>query len=179
MVNPNSEPSPSGIGAGLDRPLVLGISLVVLLIIGSAILSAYDIQQLRSDSARVDHTHQVIAALESIMETVRDAESAQRAFIITGEAAYLDPYRDAAATAEDAVKRVTELVADNPQQQARLPKLRERIAARLDTLFANARLREQENFDAAKAAIATDKGKRRWTRSARPSTKCSTPNGRC
>jgi len=70
MVNSNR-----GVDETLDRPLVLGIVLVVLLIVGSAIVSAYNVRRLREDSALVDHTHQVVAALEAIMETVRDAES--------------------------------------------------------------------------------------------------------
>lgn len=146
---------------GLDRPLVLGIALVVLLIVGSAVVSAYNVQQLHADSRRVDHTHQVIATLESIIEKVRDAESGQRAYIITGNDGYFDPYRGTAAEAEDAVQRVASLTTDNPKQQALLPQLRERITARLTTLFANAKLREERGFEQAQESISTDAGKSR------------------
>ena len=154
MVN-----SKSGVDEELDRPLVFGIALVLLLMIGSAIVSAYNVHRLRQDSAGVDHTHQVIATLEAIIESVRDAESGQRGYLITGDPTYVDPYRGAADTTKDFVDRVQALTADNPQQQARIPQLRERIKARLDTLFANVKLREEQGFDAARDSIATNVGK--------------------
>jgi len=156
--SPGSPHTP-GIGPGLDRPLVLGMALVVLLIAGSAIVSAYNVKRLREDSRLVDHTHQVLAALESIIEKVRDAESGQRAYVITGEAEYLAPYRGAAAEAEDALERVEMLTADSPEQLERAEKLRGRIATRLKTLFDNAELREQAGFEAVREAIATNVGK--------------------
>ena len=160
MVNPNSDSSNSSLDEGLDRPLVLAIVLVVLLILASAAVTAYNVHRLRADSALVDHTHQVIAALEAIMETTRDAESGQRGYIITGNAAYVKPYRGAPAIVEGLVERVNRLTADNPDQQARLPKVRERIKTRLDTLFANVQLREEKGFDAVQESIDTDRGKR-------------------
>src|SRR5262245_3917787 len=114
--NPPEQP---GIDPGLDRPLIFGIALVVLLIVGSAILSAYNVHRLHSDSAMVDHTHQVIATLESIIEKVRDAESGQRAYVITGDPNYFNPYRAVRAEAEDYVEQVELLTSDNPEQQSR------------------------------------------------------------
>lgn len=150
--------SETGIGKEIDRPLVLGIVLVLGLILASAVVSAYNVHQLRQDSKLVDHTHQVNSRLESVMEAVRDAESGQRGYLITGEPAYLDPYRDTPTLVEDYVEQVERLTADNPEQQARLPELRKRIAARLETLFRNARLREEQGFDAVQESIATDVG---------------------
>jgi PAS domain S-box-containing protein len=155
MVNSNR-----GVDTELDRPLLLGIALVVLLIVASAILSAYNVQRLRQDSQQVDHTHQVIATLEAVIEAVRDAESGQRGYIITGNSSYLDPYRGTAVVTEDLIQRIATLSADNPKQLARIPVLRERTKTRLDTLFANVKLREEQGFDAAQASINTDRGHR-------------------
>jgi PAS domain S-box-containing protein len=152
--------SKSGVDQTLDRPLVVGIALVVLLIIGSAILSAYNVRQLRDDSAMVDHTHEVIATLESIIETVQEAEAGQRGYLITGDEAYFEPYRQSPALAEDFVQQVASLTSDNPEQQARLPELRQRIAARLDRLMAVAKIRQQQGYAAAQGAVDTDQGKR-------------------
>lgn len=155
-----SPPEQPGIDPGLDRPLVFGIALVVLLIVGSAILSAYNVDRLHADSALVDHTHQVIRSLESIIEKVRDAESAQRAYVITGDKSYFAPFDSVAAETDDIVETVELLTADNPEQQTRAKQLRADIAARLKTLFANAKLREEQGFEAAQESIATETGKR-------------------
>jgi CHASE3 domain sensor protein len=149
----------TGIGKEFDRPLVLGIVLVLGLILASAAISAYNVHRLREDSERVDHTYQVILHLEAVMEEVRDAESGQRAYVITGEPSYLDPYRGAPKLVENRVQQIAELTADNPQQQARIAELRKHVADRLDTLFKNAELRESQGFDAAQEAIATNAGR--------------------
>lgn len=158
MVNPNPGRD-AGVGEGIDRTLVIGIILVVLLIIGTAILSAYNVHRLRADSRLVAHTHEVISSLEAVIETVRDAESGQRGYIITGNRDLFRPYEEAPLLAEDHVKRIEELTRDNHDQQAEIPKLRQLIKARLGTLFANLKLREDEGFDAASESIATNRGK--------------------
>jgi PAS domain S-box-containing protein len=158
MVNSNSGRE-AGVGEGIDRTLVVGIVLVVLLIIGTAILTAYNVHRLRADSRLVAHTHEVISSLEAVIEAVRDAESGQRGYIITGNRDLFRPYESAPLLAEDHVKRIEDLTRDNHDQQAEIPKLRELIKARLDTLFANLKLREDEGFDAASESIATNRGK--------------------
>ena len=150
----------------------------MLLIVGSAIVSAYNVQRLHADSRKVDHTHQVIATLESIIEKVRDAESGQRAYIITGNEDYFDPYRGhGRRNRRCRPARRASLTADNPEQQARLPQLREQITARLTTLFANAKLREEQGFEAG--ARVDQHGRRQddtWTLCAIRSTRCKTPS---
>ncbi len=152
--------SKSEVDQGVDRPLLLGIVLVVLLIIGSALVSAYNVQQLHQDSRLVDHTHQVITALESIMETVQEAEAGQRGYLITGDELYFAPYRESHTIAEDFVQQVDSLTDDNPEQQAQLPDLRRRIADRLDRLMATAKIRQERGYAAARDAVDTDQGKR-------------------
>ena len=40
----------------------------------------------------VAHTHEVLDALEQLISTLKDAETGQRGYLITGEPRYLDPY---------------------------------------------------------------------------------------
>lgn len=45
------------------------------------------------DNARmVDHTHEVLENLEDIVSQLKDAETGQRGFVITGEPHYLESY---------------------------------------------------------------------------------------
>ena len=43
----------------------------------------------------VSHTNAVLGQLESVLSSLTDAETAQRGYLLTGQAAYLDPYRGA------------------------------------------------------------------------------------
>ncbi|HUQ71345.1 MAG TPA: PAS domain S-box protein, partial [Planctomycetaceae bacterium] len=57
------------------------------------------------------------------------------------------------------VAEIEQLTADNPVQQARMSELRTRLAARMQALNENLKLRQDEGFDAARASIATHRGK--------------------
>ncbi|HEX5269251.1 MAG TPA: CHASE3 domain-containing protein, partial [Gemmataceae bacterium] len=71
----------------------------------------------------VAHTHEVLTTLEQVLSLLKDAETGQRGFLLTGEASYLQPYEDARQSIETSLARLQELTADNPAQQQRLKDL--------------------------------------------------------
>lgn len=40
------------------------------------------------------HTYEVVAEIESLLRTLQDAEMSQRAYLLTGNEEYLEPYLD-------------------------------------------------------------------------------------
>lgn len=116
------------------KDLVLGTGLLVAFLVLNAAVSYRNTRQLDEDARWVAHTHEVLDALEELLGTVRDAETGQRGYLLTGDAAYLAPYEHAAATWEARIDRVRLLTADNPRQQDRLPRVRDLIAARMAVL---------------------------------------------
>jgi PAS domain S-box-containing protein len=143
----------------LDRGLVIGICLLVALLIASAIVSFGNVQRLHADADWVDHTHRVLAALDEIMETVRNAESAQRGYIITGSTDYLELYHGASTRASDLIEEVARFTADNPRQQARVQDLKAATSARFDILNLNKEIYDSQGFEAARKAIQTNRGR--------------------
>ena len=98
-------------------------------------------------------------SLERIISLAKDAETGQRGYIITGEAAYLEPYNGAIATIDEQVNALEQLVREHPAQQALIPALKNRIADRLKILQEGLALRKEKGFDAAREMILTDRGK--------------------
>ena len=73
----------------------------------------------------VAHTNEVKAQLQALLESLIDAETGERGYIITGNNSYLEPYsRGVAATTTD-IEAVRRLTADNREQQIDL----DRVAA--------------------------------------------------
>ena len=72
----------------------------------------------------VDKTHDAALTfqklLANLLSTMKDAETGQRGFLITGEDEYLAPYQSALASVDDEIKAMRGLTADNPRQQQRL-----------------------------------------------------------
>lgn len=105
----------------LDRGLLPVIGLVVVLLLLNTWFAYYNIRQIHDDARMVDHTHHVLAALETIISLAKDAETGQRGYIITGEPSYLETYNAALSAINEPVRTLEQLTRDNPAQQARIP----------------------------------------------------------
>src|SRR6266508_2447377 len=107
----------------------------------------------------VEHTLVVRNELEITLSLLKDAETGQRGFLVTGAAAYLEPYNTAVASLGKHRERLRRLTADNPKQQASLATLDELIQDKLHELRATISTRENRGLDAASRMVLTDQGK--------------------
>ena len=64
------------------------------------------------------------------LSMMNDAETGQRGYLITGQEDYLEPYHAAVAAIGKSVQRVKQLTEDNPRQQARIPRWKNRFRRR-------------------------------------------------
>src|ERR1019366_4310526 len=83
------------------------LALAALLIIG--VVSYRSTTALVEAAAMVDHTHLVLENLEQLLSTMKDAETGQRGFLVTGEERYLEPYNAAPGQSDKILKTVREL----------------------------------------------------------------------
>src|SRR6185295_8055248 len=77
--------------------------------------------QLRLGPQTVAQTFEVITTAQSIRSAAQDAERGQRGFLITGDASYLEAYREGSARIPALLEKFKQLTADNPEQQRRWP----------------------------------------------------------
>lgn len=143
----------------LSKQISIGIGIAVVLLVVNAIVSYGSISQLIENERLVSHTHQVIGELESMFSTVKDAETGQRGYLLTGEPQYLEPYQTAIAQIKDKVTTLQNLTADNQRQQKRIADLQPLIAQKLVELEQTIKLRQEQGFAAAVAIVRTDQGK--------------------
>ena len=143
----------------LHRGLLSVIGLVVVLLLLNTWFAYHNIRQMHDDAWMVDHTHHVLAALETIISLAKDAETGQRGYIITGEPSYLETYNAALSAINEPVRTLEQLTRDNPAQQARIPVLKNRIVNRLNILEERLVLRKEKGLEAAREAILTGRGK--------------------
>ncbi|MET0419092.1 MAG: CHASE3 domain-containing protein [Actinoplanes sp.] len=133
------------------------LPLVVLGTVGA--LAYHNTSQLEQDSGQVTHTYDVLNGLEGINEALRDAETGQRGFLITGQDPYLAPYTAAEGEITGLIDTVAGLTADNAVQQQRIAQLRPLVQAKFDELAETIELRRTGGFAAARAVVLTDQGK--------------------
>lgn len=133
------------------------VPLVVLCIVGA--LAYRNTGTLQANSDQVVHTYQVLEGLEQITGALKDAETGQRGYLITGGDAYLAPFTAASEAVTGLIDQVADLTADNPTQQERVAKLRPLVQAKFDELNETVELRRTNGFTAARDVVLTNKGK--------------------
>ena len=143
----------------IGRRLGAGFALVVVLMSAIGAVSYTNTQSLAQNSDRVAHTHEVLDGTAAITSALKDAETGQRGYLITGVRAYLEPYTAAQTALTEAVSTVRTLTADNAEQQARLDDLEPLIDAKLAEMQETIDARDADGFDAAQKIVLTDKGK--------------------
>jgi len=134
-----------------------GLALVALMVVGAV---SYNSTAKLIDSAEwVGHTHEVLNGLDDLLSGMKDAETGQRGYVITGEARYLEPYQGAREVVDQKLKSLRELTPDNPIQQQRLTAIEPLVASKFSELQETIDLRRTKGFGPAEQVVVTDKGK--------------------
>lgn len=97
----------------------LALPLLVLAIVTGTL--TVQVGRMVDDDAWLDHTDQAIGALHDAQTEMLDEETGVRGFLLTRDASFLAPFREARVREKLAVVRG--LVADNPPQSARVDAL--------------------------------------------------------
>jgi CHASE3 domain sensor protein/tRNA A-37 threonylcarbamoyl transferase component Bud32 len=146
------------------KPALAALSAIIVLsalaLAITAGLGLWAVTDLADDLAGESHSHEVLSEAERVLSLVKDAETGQRGFLLTGDTRYLDPYDDAIAELRQALDRLQPMTADNPRQQKALQGLRGAIDDKLRELKQTIQLRKGPGgFDAALKVVKTDQGK--------------------
>jgi PAS domain S-box-containing protein len=109
--------------------------------------------------AQQNHTYEVLNTLSETVARIVDAESGQRGFLLTGDEAYLEPYRTAIKNLDRVTNKLKILTSDNPNQQRRRGILEPLVEKKLAELQRTIDLRKNENLAAANRMVVEGSGK--------------------
>lgn len=142
-----------GVREGLARRFVVACLAIGFLALITAILAAAWSTKRSQDHGRwVTHTYEVELAVTQVTTAIERAETVRRGYLLSGQQAYLDSYRNVAATLDPALAKVTRLTHDNPQQRGNLVRLRSQLgqilAYRNQSIALMAAGRQQAAIDA-------------------------------
>jgi CHASE3 domain sensor protein len=135
--------------------LVLGVCLFFGLLVVNAV-AGRQTQQLHADAQLILHTHQVMEALDDLLATVKDAESGQRGYLITGENSYLKSYDAAIAATKEKIVQIEQLIKSSPQELNRIPRLQTAINLEVKELANAVEVRRRPAFDSKQLVVLTD-----------------------
>jgi methyl-accepting chemotaxis protein len=142
------------------RRIVVGFMLPLLLLLAIGVVAYRSISSLTSTNHHVAHSQQVLDHLAGVLSLLGDAETGQRGYIITGDEAFLEPYRSGVAGVPTVVKELRQLTADNPDRQSRLDKAELLIAAKLAELKQTIDVRRNVSVEEAVKIVRAGEGKK-------------------
>jgi CheY-like chemotaxis protein/CHASE3 domain sensor protein len=136
----------------------VGLGVAVLAVLFIAIFSFRSLQDRAVSAARVTHSLQVIEHLGTVLSTLKDAETGQRGYLLTGEEKYLEPFANAEADLPGQLNALRELAVE-PDQKLRLSEIQRFSAEKISELRTTVDLRRQNNLQGALAIVRTDRGR--------------------
>lgn len=118
----------------IDRNLRVGygLSIFILLLVGT--ISYLSLTSLLKSNRAVTHSSEVMQKLEMLLSAMKDAETGQRGYLLSGTANFLQPYRGAYVEAKNLNKELTSLTKDNPVQQRNMAEISRVLHTRLGVL---------------------------------------------
>jgi methyl-accepting chemotaxis protein len=141
------------------RKLTIAFAMACLALIVVAVVGYRSTEDLVDNASSVAHTHQVRRDIADLLSVLKDLETGQRGYVITGDEAFLEPYRSALDDVAPRLQGLRRLTADNAEQQRRLDGLSPVIDSRLAELAAIIALRRTSGLEPAAARIGSGEGK--------------------
>jgi two-component system, sensor histidine kinase and response regulator len=116
----------------MTKSLRFAFVAALVVLVGSALTTFWNISRIETISAWVAHTHEALAQLAGIRTRIVNEETLERNFLLTGREDFLKAREQSDASVAESIDQVERLTADNLSQASRIRQLRLKIAARLD-----------------------------------------------
>jgi PAS domain S-box-containing protein len=140
-----------------SRVIAVVSGLTAAVVIASTVLTYWFGNRLVRIHVREELRREVIGRLDQLISTLKDAETGQRGFIITGEERYLQPYNEAVAGLPREIEKLNglEKIGITASEVRAISDL---IQQKLGELRATIELRRSGGFDAAAPVIQANVG---------------------
>lgn len=128
------------------------MALALMLLMGGA--SYYATKVFHKAQREVNYSVTVIRALDEIALLLREAQNAERGYLITGAEKDLEPFRYAMEHVSKDLAALKRVTARDPDQDKHVTELEALVSKELESLSAMAELRRKKGLEAARAAGA-------------------------
>jgi CHASE3 domain sensor protein len=140
--------------------LQIGVPALLALIAWNAYLAVTHLKQVEKSAALILESSALQAELSGLLKDVTDMESGQRGYLLTGDAAYLQPYTDAKSRIEmDSANLRTELSNRTQREQLLESQLESLAKSKQAEMERSISLRQQGYRRRSFKLIDTDEGK--------------------
>jgi signal transduction histidine kinase len=142
-----------------DNSANVSLALTLIILIAASVLSYRSTQRFLSNDDLVAHTYQVIDASRSVLSNVKDAETGQRGYLLTGDPKYLEPFTNGTQAVDANIKTLKDLTRDNRDRQEQVEQLSVLVASKDAELSRTIELRQTGHVADALSLVRSGQGK--------------------
>lgn len=139
--------------------MALGLTLAALAACALVGINEVGFRQSNRALAGIGQAQQVRLVLNGLMQTILDAETGQRGYLLTGEERYRQPYDLAIKQLDGQLTVLRTLYANHPAELAHLTLLANHLSRKQTEMDMSVRLRKSGAEDAWKFVMTTDVGR--------------------
>ena len=145
----------------LSRARKMAISLPMAVLAALVLMGINETGYDRSRAAveQLDQSQTLRGIVNALLQSILDAETGQRGYLLTGNAAYLEPYDKAVAMVQTHLDLLRQQFPDAPADMQVFAQLSRQTSLKISEMDLSLRLRRQGNEDAWKFILHTDMGK--------------------
>jgi PAS domain S-box-containing protein len=144
----------------LQQKVAIGYLLASLVLISIVLIEFRYIRGLERTAEAVDYEHRVKEHLSHLLSLMKDIETGQRGYLITGQEEFLEPFDAATKALPSEIEAVDRLISDDDEQKRRMRAVVDLVNQKLRFQSEALRLQRQNDRAAATAMIDTGEGKR-------------------
>ncbi|RYZ04000.1 MAG: diguanylate cyclase [Myxococcales bacterium] len=137
----------------------LGWAIIFVLVTAVGLLSYFSGRRYVAAMEAVERTLAVESSINGLLSLLKDAETGQRGYILSGDDQFLEPYTLARRDLPSALAKLADLVRGDSAQNERLEQLRSQIEAKLAFVTETVELRRGDDTTLAMRLIRSGRGK--------------------
>jgi PAS domain S-box-containing protein len=137
----------------------VGFVLALLVLVIGGVFGFVSVEQLVEDERLVAQSHQMILELETLLSTLKDAETGQRGYLLTQDETYLEPYAAAVAQVRKQIALLKSLSSQDSGRESQIDALEPKVAAKIDEFHRTVTLAKDGDRTAALDVVLDNTGK--------------------
>jgi methyl-accepting chemotaxis protein len=143
----------------ITKKILIAFTTIALINLIVGIASFENARRLTANNVAITLSYDVIAATSNLISLLKDAETGQRGYLLTGRDNYLEPYNNAAVAIPRALDDMRKLLGEDKLQAGRVDRAETLANIKLTELKDTIVLRKTKGLNEALAVVLTDKGK--------------------
>ncbi|HWA16012.1 MAG TPA: CHASE3 domain-containing protein, partial [Gemmatimonadales bacterium] len=145
-------------GKALQDPVLVAFLFCLAVLVIGGVAGYQSTRRLAHNERLLEATTRSITDLNELLSTVKDAETGQRGYLLTGNEVYIQPYNNAVATLPKQLEVLRQRLADDPDQLGRLNELERTIDDKMEELSVTIAARRAGAQGEAMSQVRSNRG---------------------